>query len=156
MKLEKKEAAKLRQAHLERLALALAIKKKTTKAGELKGLWVREEQKDTWRKVAIVAKKTRNAKVTKTYYTTLHKDAGGNPKPVCHECNTKASMERAVMKENELRFTCCIEVCAFFGRIYSTGLEHSSMDLQWTGYSKVNYGSLMQNWKKLILTLLIS
>ena len=53
-------------------------------------------------------KKTRNAKVIKISVTKSKTLASGQVIPVLEECYTKESMEKAVIEENETRFTRCL------------------------------------------------
>ena len=98
------------------LAKARAAARKSTVAGEIKQHIQTEKQRRAWRRVGIVNKKGHKAKVTKIWVT--HKVPGPHGTEVTHreECVTKPAMEKAVMEENETRFTRCLS-SAFFGTI---------------------------------------
>ena len=98
----------------DRLMEARALEKKTSKVSELKAHKQNEKQRESWRKIGIVNKKTRNAKVIKISVTKSRTLASGEVIPTVEECCTQESMEKAVMEENETRFTRCLS-SIFFG-----------------------------------------
>ena len=112
----RKEGEQLRRNFVEKLCEARAKAKKSTKEGELKSFYVTERQRTSWRKIAVVNRKSRKGKVTKIWVTKTSQDPLGNPVRTRQECCTKASMEKAVMEENETRFTRCTW-SAFFGSL---------------------------------------
>ena len=85
----------------DRLMEARAKENKTTKVSGLKAHKQNEKQRESWRKIGIVNKKTRNAKVIKISVTKSRTLASGQVIPVLEECCTKESMEKAVIEENE-------------------------------------------------------
>ena len=73
----------------DRLMEARAKENKTTKVSELKAHKQNEKQRESWRKISIVNKKTRNAKVIKISVTKSRTLASGQVIPVLEECCTK-------------------------------------------------------------------
>ena len=67
-------------------------------------------------KIGIINKKTRNAEVIKISVTKSRTLASGQVVSMVEECCTKVSMEKAVMEENETRFTRCLS-SIFFGSL---------------------------------------
>ncbi len=91
----------------------MAKAKKTTASGELKGMKEREKSREKWRRISVMRKKTGSGKVTKIYRTVTKESENGTQVKQREECVTQPKMEKAIMFENELRFTRCI-VSAFF------------------------------------------
>ena len=103
----RKDADQLRKKWIEELCEARAQAKKSTLQGELKSYYVAERLRTSWRKIAVVNRKTRKGKVTKIWVTRQSQTQDGSITKSRQECCTKESMERAVMEENETRFTRC-------------------------------------------------
>ena len=121
LRAERDQATQWRRIHLEGLAAARATANDSTQAGELKSMREREKSREKWRRIAIMRRKNRTAKVTKLYRTVPVTDNRGHHlfdadhKPLTkrEECNSKQEMEHAVMAENETRFTRCIDSVFF-------------------------------------------
>ena len=95
----KKHAAQWRVEHIQRLSEARAEANKTTAEGERKNHIAREKIRRTWNNIRIMHKRRDHTKLVIIYCTV---------NGIRMECKTKISMERACMRENEMRFTRCI------------------------------------------------
>ena len=98
---------------LEELAEARSLANNTTKEGEIKQIIQSEKQRQSWRKIGIVNKKNKSGKVIKLWVHKTITDPNGNTTQQRYECSTKEEMEKAIIEENETRFTRCT-ASAFF------------------------------------------
>jgi len=107
LKHHRKEAYKWRRDHLWALAEARAEANNTTAASELKSMLQRERQRAQWRKIALLRKKKRRAKLTTIYRSSSETLPSGQISHTRHECVSQQDQEQAIMQENESRFSLC-------------------------------------------------
>ena len=115
LRLGKKDNKANRKKFLQELAEARVKANKTTAAAEIKKHLQTEKQRETWRSIGAVNKKKQCHKVTKLWVQEYHTDSEGNRVMTCCKCVTKPAMEKAVIKENETRFTRCCASAFFQG-----------------------------------------
>ena len=101
----KKQHKKLRASHLELLAEALEKQGKGKKATIIKGLIQLENQRQMFRKIAMVNKKNESMCTT---YITIKDDEG-----MVKELNNKEDMENAIMNENRQKYHQTEKTCPF-------------------------------------------